>query len=85
MAALLSQLHDDVVSRPGLTDLQRALICEKLAQVRARAGADSPLSCSAPRRFPIDPYPLFGLGPTSDRLPLNSPLSLQFPQLLRSV
>ena len=33
MSALLSQLHDDVVQRPSLTDIDKAIICEKIANV----------------------------------------------------
>jgi len=32
LGALLAQLLDDAVSRPGLSDLGKALICEKIAQ-----------------------------------------------------
>jgi replication factor C subunit 2/4 len=33
MSAILSQLHDQVISREGLSDVDKALICEKIAQV----------------------------------------------------
>ncbi len=33
MSAILSQLHDDVVRKSELTDLDKALICEKIAEV----------------------------------------------------
>lgn len=32
LSAVLSQLHDDVISRADLTDLDKAMICEKLGQ-----------------------------------------------------
>jgi replication factor C subunit 2/4 len=32
MSALLSQLHDDVINHTGLADVDKALICEKIAQ-----------------------------------------------------
>jgi hypothetical protein len=35
LSAVLSQLHDAVVDRRDLGDLDKALICEKLAEVRA--------------------------------------------------
>lgn len=34
LAAILNQLHDDTVSRAEISDVDKALICEKLAQVR---------------------------------------------------
>lgn len=34
MSAMLSQLHDDVVFKQGLTDLEKSAICEKIAQVK---------------------------------------------------
>jgi len=34
MAAILSQIHDDVVEHDVLKDLDKALICEKIASVR---------------------------------------------------
>ena len=34
MSSLLMQLHDDVIFRPNLSDVDKALICEKIAQVR---------------------------------------------------
>lgn len=34
MSAMLSQLHDDVVFKQNLSDLEKAVICEKIAQVR---------------------------------------------------
>lgn len=33
MSAILMQLHDDVITKEGLSDVNKALICEKLAQV----------------------------------------------------
>ena len=33
MSAMLSQLHDDVVFKQGLADLEKSAICEKIAQV----------------------------------------------------
>jgi hypothetical protein len=33
MSAMLSQLHDDVLQKSGLPDVDKALICEKIAQV----------------------------------------------------
>jgi hypothetical protein len=33
LSAILSQLHDDVIEHSLLTDTDKALICEKLAQV----------------------------------------------------
>ena len=33
MSAMLSQLHDDVVFKQGLSDLEKSAICEKIAQV----------------------------------------------------
>lgn len=33
MSAMLSQLHDDVVFKHNLSDLEKAVICEKIAQV----------------------------------------------------
>ena len=33
MSAMLSQLHDDVVFKSGLSDVDKALVCEKIAQV----------------------------------------------------
>jgi replication factor C subunit 2/4 len=33
MSAMLTQLHDDVLQKSGLPDLDKALICEKIAQV----------------------------------------------------
>lgn len=34
MFSILSQLHDDTISRTDLEDVDKALICEKLAEVR---------------------------------------------------
>ncbi len=34
MSAILSQLHDDLISKQQLTDLDKALICEKIAEVQ---------------------------------------------------
>ena len=34
MSAILSQLHDDVVVHAKLSDIDKALICEKIAQVQ---------------------------------------------------
>jgi hypothetical protein len=31
MSAMLSQLHDDVLHQQGLADIEKALICEKIA------------------------------------------------------
>jgi replication factor C subunit 2/4 len=36
LADILSQLHDEVVGREGLSDVDKALICEKIAEVRAK-------------------------------------------------
>ena len=33
MSAILPRLHDDVVSHASLSDVDKALICDKLAQV----------------------------------------------------
>jgi len=33
MSAILMQLHDDVISHSTLTDVDKALICEKIALV----------------------------------------------------
>jgi hypothetical protein len=33
LSAVLSQLHDDVILRTDLADIDKALICEKLGQV----------------------------------------------------
>lgn len=33
MSAILAQLHDDVITKAGISDLDKSLICEKLAQV----------------------------------------------------
>lgn len=40
MSALLSQLHDEAVRRPELSDLDKALICEKIAEVTRRTPSD---------------------------------------------
>lgn len=34
MSAMLAQLHDDTISKAGLTDVDKALICERIAEVR---------------------------------------------------
>jgi hypothetical protein len=34
MSAMLFQLHDDVVNKQGLPDIEKALICGKIANVR---------------------------------------------------
>ena len=36
LSAVLAQLHDETVHRQGLKDLNRALICEKIAEVNYR-------------------------------------------------
>jgi hypothetical protein len=36
MAGIISKLHDDVVEHTSLKDVDKALICEKLAQVSSR-------------------------------------------------
>jgi len=34
MSAILSQLHDDLISKTDLDDVDKALICEKIAEVK---------------------------------------------------
>ena len=46
MSAMLQQLHDDAVHRQGLVDIQKAVICEKIAQVTNKS---SPLPSPSPR------------------------------------
>lgn len=36
LASVLAQLHADTLTHPDLTDLDKAMICEKLAQVRIK-------------------------------------------------
>jgi replication factor C subunit 2/4 len=33
LSSILSQLHDELISKPNLSDLDKALICEKIAEV----------------------------------------------------
>lgn len=33
LASLLSQIHDELISSTNLTDVDKALICEKIAEV----------------------------------------------------
>lgn len=33
MSAMLAQLHDDVIKKNELTDVDKALICERIAEV----------------------------------------------------
>jgi replication factor C subunit 2/4 len=34
MGSILSQLYDDLIDKEGISDLSKALICEKIAEVR---------------------------------------------------